>query len=76
LSERDLCLPRHDPEKWEPVFHATNAKRLRADHAQAKILESSINSSAPVSLRRVRQAHIEHVVGLAQALPYEAYDDE
>src|SRR5882724_222926 len=26
---------KHDPEKWEPVFHATNAKtRLRADHAQ------------------------------------------
>jgi hypothetical protein len=22
--------PEHDPEEWEPVFHATNAKRLRA----------------------------------------------
>jgi len=27
----------HDPEKWEPVFSlATNAKRLREDHAQTK----------------------------------------
>jgi hypothetical protein len=24
----------HDPEKWIPVFPATNATRLRADHAQ------------------------------------------
>ncbi len=24
----------HDPEKWTPVFPATNAKRLRGDHAQ------------------------------------------
>ena len=24
----------HDPEKWVPVFPATNAKRLRGDHAQ------------------------------------------
>ena len=28
----------HDPEKWEPVFLATNAKRLRGDHAQSKRL--------------------------------------
>jgi hypothetical protein len=26
----------HEPEKWAPVFHATNAERLRADHAQTK----------------------------------------
>jgi hypothetical protein len=30
----------HDPEKWKPVFHATNAKtRLRVDHAQTKRLD-------------------------------------
>jgi hypothetical protein len=30
----------HDPEKWKPVFNATNAKtRLRADHAQTKRLD-------------------------------------
>jgi hypothetical protein len=29
----------HDPEKWKPVFHATNAMRLRADHAQTKRLD-------------------------------------
>jgi hypothetical protein len=23
----------HDPEKWKPVFPATNAKRLCGDHA-------------------------------------------
>src|SRR5439155_25896340 len=27
------------PEKWEPVFPATNAKRLRGDHAQTKELK-------------------------------------
>jgi hypothetical protein len=27
------------PEKWTPVFPATNAKRLRGDHAQKKELE-------------------------------------
>jgi hypothetical protein len=26
----------HDPEKCEAVFHATNAKRLRGDHAQSR----------------------------------------
>jgi hypothetical protein len=26
----------HDPEKREAAFHATNAKRLRGDHAQSK----------------------------------------
>jgi hypothetical protein len=26
----------HDPEKWTPVSLATNAKRLRGDHAQTK----------------------------------------
>src|SRR6266404_5128070 len=26
----------HDPEKRKPVFHATNAMRLRADHAQTR----------------------------------------
>jgi hypothetical protein len=26
----------HDPEKCEAVFPATNAKRLRGDHAQTK----------------------------------------
>jgi cyclopropane-fatty-acyl-phospholipid synthase len=28
------CRRTHDPEKWKPVFPATNAKRLRRDHAQ------------------------------------------
>jgi len=26
----------HDPEKWEPVFLGTNAKRLPGDHAPGK----------------------------------------
>jgi hypothetical protein len=26
----------HDREKWILVFHVTNAKRLRGDHAQIK----------------------------------------
>src|SRR6202011_4741405 len=26
----------HDPEKWKPVFLATNAKRLPGEHAQTK----------------------------------------
>src|SRR5437660_819082 len=26
----------HDPEKWKPVFPATNAKRLRGNHAPTK----------------------------------------
>jgi hypothetical protein len=29
----------HDPEKGRPVFRATNAERLRADHAQTKRLD-------------------------------------
>jgi hypothetical protein len=27
---------KHDPEKLMPVFHATNVKHLRGDHAQTK----------------------------------------
>jgi hypothetical protein len=27
----------HDPEKWKSVFPATNARRLRGDHAQKKM---------------------------------------
>jgi hypothetical protein len=26
----------HDPEKWKPVFLATNATRLRGNRAQSK----------------------------------------
>jgi hypothetical protein len=25
-----MKMPEHDPEKWKPVFHATNAKRVCA----------------------------------------------
>jgi hypothetical protein len=39
----------HDPEKWKPVFNATNAKtRLRADHAQANKLDHDA-----ISLHRI-----------------------
>src|SRR4029077_9995673 len=34
----------HDPEKWVPVFPATNAKRLRGDHAQNKEMERDDDS--------------------------------
>src|SRR5579872_6861500 len=35
VSRREPRLE-HDAEKCEAVFHATNARRLRADHAQSE----------------------------------------
>jgi hypothetical protein len=31
-----IRVSEYDPEKWKSVFLATNATRLRGDHAQSK----------------------------------------
>jgi hypothetical protein len=35
MPVRSASRLKHDPKKWIPVFHATNARRLREDDAQS-----------------------------------------